>query len=67
MLIYDEDGIKVFQHQYLQVFDVKMWMEGDDPRSYGRKYDYFTVKQCNSIEEVRSTVLELRNAKVQGE
>lgn len=59
MLIYSKDGIQVYQHPHLQIFDVKKWMEGDDPRSYGRKYDYFTVKQCKSIEEVNEVVREL--------
>lgn len=61
MLIYQGDGIRVLQHPFLQVFDVQKFQEGDDPRTYGRKYDYFTVKQCTSIEEVRSLVKELEN------
>ncbi|UTS53539.1 hypothetical protein UES1_171 [Escherichia phage UE-S1] len=61
MLIYKCDNIRVLQHPYLQIFDVQMFMEGDNPRTYGRKYDYFTVKQCNNIDEVRRLVHELQN------
>ena len=61
MLIYQNNDIRVMQHPYLEIFDVQKFMEGDDPRTYGRKYDFFTVKQCNSIEEVKQLVKELEN------
>ena len=61
MLIYQCDNIRVMQHPYLQIFDVQQYMEGDAPRTYGRKYDYFTVKQCHNIKEVRQLVQELQN------
>lgn len=59
MLIYNNKGIRVLQHEYLQVFHVQKFMEGDNPRSYGRTMDYFTVKECYSIEEVREVVSKL--------
>jgi hypothetical protein len=61
MLIYQCNDIRVMQHPFLQIFDVQQFMEGDDPRTYGRKHDYFTVKQCHSINEVRQLVHELQN------
>lgn len=61
MLIYQGDGIRVMQHPYLQIFDVQKFMEGDCNRSYDRKFDYFTVKQCHSIQEVRELVQDLQN------
>lgn len=59
MLIYDNDGIRVYQHPHLQIFHVKQWMEGDDNRSYGRKWDYFTVAEVRGIERVKEVVKEL--------
>ncbi len=65
MMIYNKDGIRVMQHPHLQIYNVQQYMEGDWNRSYSRKMDYFTVKQCNSIEEVNTVVQELISAKVQ--
>ena len=59
MVIFMQHGIRVIQHEYLQLFNVQKWMEGDDPRSYGRKYDYFTVEQTKSIDRVNELVREL--------
>lgn len=52
MLIYNKHPYQVVQHPHVQYFVIKKWKEGDDPRSYDRKFDYFTIKQCNSIDEV---------------
>lgn len=59
MLIYNEHGIRVLQHEYLEIYYIQQWMEGDDNRSYGRKYDYFTVRTSKSIEEVNQVVREM--------
>lgn len=59
MMIYNKGGVRVLQHEYLQLFHVQRWMEGDCPRSYGRSYDYHTVLETRSIEEVNKKVREL--------
>lgn len=56
MMIYNRDGIRVIQHDFLKLFHVQVWGECDNPRSYGRHYDYCTVLETQSIEEVRKTV-----------
>jgi len=53
MILWQKDGYQVVQHERLQYFYVKKWMEGDNPRSYGRHWDYFTVKTFNCIEKVK--------------
>lgn len=53
MLIFEDNGWRVYQHPYLMVFHIAKWMEGDDPRSYGRTWDYHTVHECRSVEEVK--------------
>ncbi|QOC57645.1 hypothetical protein pEp_SNUABM10_00046 [Erwinia phage pEp_SNUABM_10] len=53
MLIFEQGDWRVIQHPYLQIFHILKWSEGDDPRSYGRTWDYFTQKECRSIEEVK--------------
>lgn len=63
MIIFNKDGIRVWQHPYHQVFHVQQWGLGDDPRSYGEKYDYFTVKECFSIEEVNKVYQNLLKEK----
>lgn len=60
MMIYNEDGIRVLQHDHLQLFHVQQWMEGDCPRSYGRGYDYHNVLETTRIEEVNTKVNDLR-------
>ncbi|URC22598.1 hypothetical protein KASHIRA_00040 [Serratia phage vB_SmaM-Kashira] len=62
MVIYNKDGIRVLQHDHLQLFHVQQWMEGDCQRSYGRSYDYHTVLETRSIEEVNKKVKELSDA-----
>lgn len=59
MVIYCKDGIRVIQHQHLLLFHVQQWGEGDCSRSYGRSYDYRTVLETTSIEEVNAKVEEL--------
>lgn len=59
MMIYCNGGIRVLQHEYLTLFYVQKWMEGDNPRSYGRHWDYYTVLCTNSIKEVNDTVKEM--------
>ena len=59
MLIYSNNNIRVYQHPHLQIFHVKKWMEGDNPRSYGRTWDFFTVEECRSIDRVNELVKEL--------
>lgn len=53
MLIFDENGWRVHQHPHLMIFHISKLMEGDDRRSYRRTWDYFTVHECHSIEEVK--------------
>lgn len=53
MILWQKDGYQVVQHERLQYFYVKKWMEGDNPRSYGRHWDYFTVKTFSCIEKVK--------------
>ena len=59
MLLYQKDGIRVLQHEYLQHFYVQVWMECDNPRSYGRHTDFCTVLHTSSIDDVRSKVRDL--------
>lgn len=59
MLLYNKDGVRVIQHPYLYVYHVEQWMEGDDPRSYGRCYKWCTVLETTSIVEVNKKVKEL--------
>lgn len=56
MMIYNKNGVRVMQHPFLYRWDVQVWMEGDDPRSYGRKWDYFTVEQCTKFDRVQELV-----------
>lgn len=53
MILWEEGGYQVVQHERLNYFYVRKWMEGDNPRSYGRHWDYFTVKTFNCIEKVK--------------
>lgn len=53
MIIFDQGIWKVWQHPHLQVFHILKWSEGDDPASYGSKWDYFIQKECGSILEVK--------------
>jgi hypothetical protein len=59
MIIFNEGGIRVLQHPYLQYFQVQKWCLGDCSRSYGQSYDYRTVLETRKIEEVNAKVAEL--------
>lgn len=60
MLIYQESRIRVLQHEYLKLFYVQTWGECDNPCTYGRHYDFYTVLVTSSIEEVNEKVNQLR-------
>jgi hypothetical protein len=56
VLIYSGDGVRVLQHEHLTLFHVQKWMDGDDRRGYGRCFDWRTVLETRSIEEVNNYV-----------
>lgn len=62
MVIYQDKQVRVLQHPFLNVFHIQKWQQGDDPRSYGRTWDYFTVRECQSIDEVNQYVQHLVNS-----
>lgn len=59
MLIYQNDGIRVLQHEHLTLFYVQKWMECDNPRTYGRHFDFSTILETSSISEVNKKVREM--------
>lgn len=61
MLIYSNPTarVRVLQHPYLTVFHVQKYMLGDCSHSYGQTWDYFTVLETSSIEEVNKKVKEI--------
>lgn len=63
MMLYCKNGIRVLQHEYLNIFYIQTWMECDNPRSYGRHYDYATVHVSRSIEDANTVVLSMLKAK----
>lgn len=56
MLIYENEGVRVIQHPHLILFHVQHWKLGDNPRSYGQSYDWRTVLETRSIDEVNNFV-----------
>ncbi|QHJ79034.1 MAG: hypothetical protein [Caudoviricetes sp.] len=65
MIIYQETYIRIWQHPHLQVFHCQKWMLGDDPRSYRQSYDFKTVKECFSVEDVRDWYVKETESKCQ--
>lgn len=59
MLIFSTNNVRVLQHEHLQIFHVQEYGECDNPRSYGRHFDFHTVLETSDIEQVRSKVKEL--------
>ena len=59
MIIHQESNIRVLQHEYLKYFYVQVLGEYDNPRTYGRHYDFYTVLQTCSIQEVNEKVNQL--------
>lgn len=58
-IIYEEERVRVLQHNYLQVFDVQEYGETLDSSDM----QWHTVKQVFSIEEVRERVKEIWDRK----
>lgn len=56
MVIYKSDKVRVLQHELLDIWNVQVYGECDNPRSYGRHYDWYTVKQLTCIREVKELV-----------
>ena len=54
MIIWKTENWRVVQHPFLEYYHIQKWMEGDCRRSYGRVFDFFTVKECRSIKEVQA-------------
>lgn len=52
MLVFQGDKIRVMYDTRNQIYAVQKWTEGDNPRSYGRHYDYYTVKQFKNSSDV---------------
>lgn len=59
MNIFEKGNVRVLQHPFLTLFHVQKWMEGDDPRSYGRCFKWCNVKETRCIKEVNKIVREL--------
>ncbi|AIA64908.1 hypothetical protein AVV44_gp109 [Cronobacter phage S13] len=54
----------MWQHPHLQVYHIQKWMLGDCPRSYEQTYDYRTIKEVFSIDEVNEWYRETKNSKI---
>lgn len=64
MIIWQEGEYRVWQHPHLQVYHIQKWMLGDCPRSYEQTYDYRTIKEVFSIDEVNEWYRETKNSKI---
>ena len=61
--VFDREGIRVYELPFSQGWQIKQWMEGDNPRSYGTHYDYFITHNCFSVDEVNNTLKSLLQKK----
>lgn len=51
-LVFKGKNFRVLYDSRNNIYNIQRWMDCDNPRTYGRHYDYCTVKQCNTTHEV---------------
>lgn len=57
--VYDKGSVRVMACPFRDEWHIQEWMEGDNPRSYGGHYDYYTTKVCHTEEETNKELYKI--------